>query len=412
VTVPGPRALGRGVIVAAGEGAPPAWSSAPSVTVDEAALVDPTAVVDRLVEAWATRKPVVIELAVDPATFRAPRSYGEDDIGPTWLLDPGFTPAYDRLHFLVWANTYDARGGGEPVWWWARKAARLGAAAASSDTAADILLPDGTLAWVDGGPRGAVADVDGTSVVHAESVEAGRLVPVPPERPPTSDLAPDQLAAVTHGSGPARVIAPAGSGKTRVLTERLRHLVVDRGYEPASVVAVAYNRKARDEMVARTSGVGGRILTLNALGYEIVAAGLGRRPEVLEVRDVRRLLEPLVPRGARRLNTDPLAPYVEALSAVRLSRSRTTGATCPAWPRHSPPTGLPCPGAGRSTSTSRCCWPSSCCSGMASSAVPSRPATVTCWSMSSRTSRPPTCCCCGCWPRPRSTCSAWAMTTR
>jgi DNA helicase-2/ATP-dependent DNA helicase PcrA len=318
VTVPGPRALGRGVIVAAGEGAPPAWSSAPSVTVDEAALVDPTAVVDRLVEAWATRKPVVIELAVDPATFRAPRSYGEDDIGPTWLLDPGFTPAYDRLHFLVWANTYDARGGGEPVWWWARKAARLGAAAASSDTAADILLPDGTLAWVDGGPRGAVADVDGTSVVHAESVEAGRLVPVPPERPPTSDLAPDQLAAVTHGSGPARVIAPAGSGKTRVLTERLRHLVVDRGYEPASVVAVAYNRKARDEMVARTSGVGGRILTLNALGYEIVAAGLGRRPEVLEVRDVRRLLEPLVPRGARRLNTDPLAPYVEALAAVRL----------------------------------------------------------------------------------------------
>src|SRR5690606_37807022 len=118
--------------------------------------------------------------------------------------------------------------------------------------------------------------------------------------------------------GPARVIAPAGSGKTRVLTERLRHLVVDRGYEPEGVVAVAYNRKARDELVARTSGVGGRILTLNALGYEIVAAGLGRRPDVFETRDVRRLLEPLVPRGARRLNTDPLAPYVEAQSAVRL----------------------------------------------------------------------------------------------
>jgi DNA helicase-2/ATP-dependent DNA helicase PcrA len=103
-----------------------------------------------------------------------------------------------------------------------------------------------------------------------------------------------------------------------VLTERLRHLVVDRGYEPGSVVAVAYNRKAREEMVDRTTGVGGRILTLNALGYEIVAAGLGRRPDVLEVRDVRRILEPLVPKGARRLNTDPLAPYVEALAAVRL----------------------------------------------------------------------------------------------
>jgi DNA helicase-2/ATP-dependent DNA helicase PcrA len=167
-------------------------------------------------------------------------------------------------------------------------------------------------AGIDAGGEG------GGVVVHAESVEAGHLSPVPPATAPRSELAPDQLAAVSHGSGPARVIAPAGSGKTRVLTERLRHLVVGRGYEPGSVVAVAYNRKARDEMVARTPGVGGRILTLNALGYDIVAAGLGRRPEVLEVRDVRRLLEPLVPRGARRLNTDPLAPYVEALSAVRL----------------------------------------------------------------------------------------------
>jgi DNA helicase-2/ATP-dependent DNA helicase PcrA len=71
-------------------------------------------------------------------------------------------------------------------------------------------------------------------------------------------------------------------------------------------------------MVARTPGVGARILTLNALGYELVAGGLGRRPEVLDAREVRRLLEPLVPRGARRLNTDPLAPYLDALSAVRL----------------------------------------------------------------------------------------------
>src|SRR5690606_7621860 len=66
------------------------------------------------------------------------------------------------------------------------------------------------------------------------------------------------------------------------------------------------------------AGVGGRILTLNALGYDVVATALGRRPDVIDVRDVRAILEPLVPRGARRLNTDPLAPYVEALSAVRL----------------------------------------------------------------------------------------------
>ena len=43
--------------------------------------------------------------------------------------------------------------------------------------------------------------------------------------------APDQEAAVAHRGGPARIIAPAGSGKTRVLTERARHGVVE---DPAS----------------------------------------------------------------------------------------------------------------------------------------------------------------------------------
>jgi DNA helicase-2/ATP-dependent DNA helicase PcrA len=328
VSAPGPPGLGRGVVVDAGDTVPPAWRDAPVVTIDRSVVDTPagerSAVVDELHAHWAQRRPVVVRLAVDPGGFRAPPSLTADDIGPTWLLDPAFDLGHDRLHFLVWANTYDARGGGEPIWWWGRKAAKLGKTALDAPTAdapsADVMLPDGTPAWIDGGPRGddAVALVGGATVVPAESVEAGHLRRLPRGVAPHADLAPDQLAAVAHGSGAARVIAPAGSGKTRVLTERLRHLVVDRGYEPDGVVAVAYNRKARDEMVERTAGVGGRILTLNALGYDIVAAGLGRRPTVLEQREVRRLLEPLVPTGARRLNTDPLAPYVEALTEVRL----------------------------------------------------------------------------------------------
>jgi DNA helicase-2/ATP-dependent DNA helicase PcrA len=325
----GPPALGRGVIVNVGDPVPAPWADAPVVTIDRDVLDArhdaPSPAVAELHRAWVERRPVVVALAVDPAEFRAPRSYGADEVGEPWLLDPGFELWHDRLHFLVWANTYDARGGADPVWWWGRKAVKLGAspveaAGDGGDGEGDVVLPDGARAWVDGGPRGGVlpADSGGLPLVAAGSVEQGRLDTVPEPVLPGSELAPDQLAAVTHGAGPARVIAPAGSGKTRVLTERLRHLVVDRGYPPGSVVAVAYNRKARDEMVARTPGVGGRILTLNALGYDIVAAGLGRRPEVLDVRDVRRILEPFVPRGARRLNTDPLAPYVEALSTVRL----------------------------------------------------------------------------------------------
>lgn len=330
MSAPGPLAFGRGVIVNVGDPVPEPWAEALVVTIDRAVLATPhdapAPAVVALHRAWANRQPVVVALAVDPGEFRAPRSYPVDEIGDPWLLDPGFELWHDRLHFLVWANTYDARDGVDPIWWWGRKAHKVGATTIEPGEGApgDVRSPDGTPVWVDGGPRGdAVAlgvdgVLDGAAVVHAESVEQAGLGVVPAAVAPDSDLAPDQLAAVVHGSGPARVIAPAGSGKTRVLTERLRHLVVDRGYEPASVVAVAYNRKARDEMVARTTGVGGRILTLNALGYDIVAAGLGRRPEVLDVRDVRRILEPFVPRGARRLNTDPLAPYLDALSAVRL----------------------------------------------------------------------------------------------
>ena len=56
---------------------------------------------------------------------------------------------------------------------------------------------------------------------------------------------------MSHSTGGARVIAPAGSGKTRVLTERLRHLIEGRGAEPSTVTALAYNRRAADELTER-----------------------------------------------------------------------------------------------------------------------------------------------------------------
>jgi DNA helicase-2/ATP-dependent DNA helicase PcrA len=118
---------------------------------------------------------------------------------------------------------------------------------------------------------------------------------------------------VAHGAGPARIVAPAGSGKTRVLTERLRHLHVDRGVERELVLAVAYNKKAQLEMESRTTDFRPRVSTLNALGHRLLGA-----PRVLEEREVRRLLGDLVPTRQRRVNTDPMAPYLEGLTAIRL----------------------------------------------------------------------------------------------
>ncbi len=307
----GPPALGRGVIVLAGDPVPEPWAGAPVVAIDEAAVADPAAAVTTLHELWSRRRPVVVALAVDPATFRSPREW----VVPVHDLDAALEPWHDRLHFLAWNNNVDARTG-EPVWWWATKAARLGATP-TPEGPGDVLLADGRPAWIDGGPRQPLA-VEGAAVVHAETVEAGLLTPAPAPTPPTAELAPDQLAAVAHGAGPARVLAPAGSGKTRVLTERLRHLVVDRGYEPDGVVAVAYNVKARDELVERTTSFRSRIQTLNGLAYALLRDHRGGTPKVVDEREVRGIVEKLAPRKRPRVNTDPLAAYLEALTAVRL----------------------------------------------------------------------------------------------
>jgi DNA helicase-2/ATP-dependent DNA helicase PcrA len=299
--------------VSAGAAPPAPWGGAPVVTIDDAVLADPGPTVRRLHEAWARREPLVIALGIDPAGFREPQAFPVEP----WRVAPEAEPWFDRLHFLTWANTYDARAG-DVTWWWGVKAARLaGGAVATPDGEADITLPDGTPAWVDGGPR--MPAPAGLTVVHSDSVDLGSLALVPHDVTPRADLAPDQLAAVAHTGGPARVIAPAGSGKTRVLTERLRHLHLDRGYEPRAVLAVAYNKQAQLEMEARTTDFRPRVRTLNSLGLWVLAEHRGGSPPVVDEPEVRRLIDSLLPgRRQRRANTDPIGPYVEGLTSIRL----------------------------------------------------------------------------------------------
>jgi DNA helicase-2/ATP-dependent DNA helicase PcrA len=299
------------VIVAAGADPPPRWAGAERIEVGPGELAEPGAVVARLHAAWTAREPVVVALGTDPADFRAPQSITD----PPYALAPDLDLTLDRLHHLVWANNYDARTG-EPVWWWGEKAVRLGAAAGGS---ADVVLPDGREAWIDGGPRWSAPET-GALLVEAGAVEAGLLDPVPRERPGArAELAPDQLAAVEHQGGPVRVIAPAGSGKTRVLTERMRHLLADRGYRREAVIAVAYNKLAQDELETRLAALAPRTRTLNSLGYSLLNRHRGSRARVLtepEARDLAAEVFP-IPRQ-RRTNTDPIGPYIDALGVVRL----------------------------------------------------------------------------------------------
>jgi DNA helicase II / ATP-dependent DNA helicase PcrA len=340
-----PVELGRGVVVLPGVEPPESWALSPRVLIEDASLSDPESAVEELHGYWFNRQPVVIELGADPAALRAPERCHR----AVYELRPDFEFSLERLQFLVWANNYDARGGA-PVWWHGRKAARRfaeegvredGREGGDAGARGDILLSDGTPLFIDGGPPQPPFLASGVGVVHRWNAESGRLQParglpavadpapdqlapdqLAPDQLAPDQLAPDQLAAVRHRTGPARVIAPAGSGKTRVLTERLRHLIADCGVHPSTVTALAYNNKAVGELRERCGDIDGahalNIRTLNSLGLWICNEfGRTGRLRVLEEPAVRDLLQRHI-EIRRQANTDTVAPYIEALSAIRL----------------------------------------------------------------------------------------------
>ena len=73
------------------------------------------------------------------------------------------------------------------------------------------------------------------------------------------DLNPAQGRAVTHSGSPLLIIAGAGSGKTRVLTRRIAHLIATRRARPGEILAITFTNKAAAEMRERVAALIGPV---------------------------------------------------------------------------------------------------------------------------------------------------------
>jgi DNA helicase-2/ATP-dependent DNA helicase PcrA len=130
--------------------------------------------------------------------------------------------------------------------------------------------------------------------------------PVPREPAYLAGLNPEQRAAVETVDGPVLVLAGAGTGKTRVLTTRLAHILATRRAWPGQILAVTFTNKAAREMRERIGAlIGGVVEGMQWLGtfHSIAAKMLRRHAElaglksnftILDTDDQLRLMKQLI----------------------------------------------------------------------------------------------------------------------
>ncbi|QNM97291.1 UvrD-helicase domain-containing protein [Chitinimonas koreensis] len=115
-------------------------------------------------------------------------------------------------------------------------------------------------------------------------------------------LNPPQQAAVRHLDGPLLVLAGAGSGKTRVITQKIVYMIEQAGYDPRHIAAITFTNKAAREMQERVGHLtdparlkGLTVSTFHSLGLQLVriehaALGYKQRFSILDAADAAKII--------------------------------------------------------------------------------------------------------------------------
>lgn len=135
-----------------------------------------------------------------------------------------------------------------------------------------------------------------------------------------------QLKAVKHKTGPMLVIAGPGSGKTTVLTARIRNLIEEYSVNPANILVITFTKAAANEMKSRFNNMMGRSTnvtfgTFHAVFFMILRAAYNYSVDSIIKEDVRQnIIKQAIERS--RLEPDDLNEMVSNITG-EISRVKT-----------------------------------------------------------------------------------------
>ena len=145
----------------------------------------------------------------------------------------------------------------------------------------------------------------------------------------TTGLNPMQKEAVLHTEGPLLVLAGAGSGKTRVLTHRIAHLIENKKVAPWSILAITFTNKAAGEMRERVGHLIGEtkardmwISTFHAMCVRILRRdgerlGYGRYFTIYDTADQKTLIKEIIKTLNINEKNFPPAQMIGAISSQK-----------------------------------------------------------------------------------------------